>query len=600
MIQESKNEPSSNLELPKKDAESIAISVNLLFNNAKLFGNNHPSTAQAADDLCKKVSAMARENPMITFMRSGKSFYVEKWLVDNRINHTRFTQDFDKLHIESISFAKDVLPWNITIFAECFLNALENNTNADKIQADFEEKGQKGVIINYVTLQKITKDDKIVGLDEVVVKNVGNKKIADNILVPEEKETELSQSDKMTIDATFEIIENEIKQKNFTPKKLVYLIKRIEPSKEHLRVMLPKIKTSMLETGLNVSDFLDFTTELENKTDKENAVNKLLNAASEQGIKPSEIIEAFSQNPEECVKLLLQSAEIQKRGDGANLSDYMSKMLDDIIRDTALNKIRSKKLGGDVHLAISSVISTVESGLLTKLKENGISDEEADKIHKELTQKFPKTIEHLKNEWFVNALTNLQELSADSMAKVLAKVVGSDGNFEIYKDSLARFGEKMNLSAKDLANIIETARKQRELLEKKKDLPLLPPKTTVHFIKRYIAEFKRHKNPFSMIVISDKRQNSQSVLTLSEGIAYLISKGFRFLDISGFVNIKGKDIAVIILPMTGSAGLQTVLKKIDKQLDKDAHIITSITLENPGVDEDDYESVIKKLLRGHV
>jgi hypothetical protein len=583
MKQNLKNSELTNSDLSKNDAESVAISINLLFNNTKLFGSKHPSTEQAAMDLSQKVSKFAEKSSLITFLKSGKSFYVEKWVADNKINLARFTQDFGRLNIESVSFLSGVSPRNLLFFAEVYANALENQSNAGFIQSVLNSREQKGVVINYVTFQKVTKDDKIVSASDIVLKNVEEtasrpeiptnvishleklfdiKNAIENDSYPEkapdfnyinselnlikskidedkidgkidydllfnsltniskivkntnyfvnneEKKSVISKIDKMTIEAILEIIKDEIKKDGSSVKKLVYLITRLSVSKEQLRLMLPQIKAAMLKANFDMSDYLDFVMETTNKLSGEETVDKIFETASDHGVKSSEIIEAFSQNPEEIIKLLLQSAEIQKHKiHGTNLSDYLSKILD--------------------------------------------------------------------------------ETSEGKKA-------------ENHKDSLGNLSEKFNLTSEEITNILENVRRQKDIMEKRKDLQLLPPKTTVYFIKRYIEEYKRHKNPFSIIAVSDKIKDSQEgVLSISENIAYLLTKGFRFLDISGFVNIRGKNIAIIILPMTGKDGLEVILERISNQIDVEKHILSSFSLEESG-ESQNYESVMKKLLRKHV
>jgi len=695
-------------DLSKKDAESIAMSINLLFGNAKMFSPTHPSTEQAAKSLCEKISSASGKSPLISFIKSGRSFYVEKWLVDNKISHSRFSSDFGKLYIESISFAKNVSVRNVMNFVQIFISALENDTKADDIQEILSKKAENGIALNYITFQKVAKGDKIVAADEIVVKDVKELGISDKFMAnqtseipfdkildlkspqevsrevksqeeiesPEnaishleklfsiknaigndykkdinfinnelnsissqindkknsaeidydslfsslvdvqkivksaeilfkeqdvdEKEKLVSQLDQMTIDAILQIIKREIKQDNFSVKKLVLLVIRLDPSKEDLQRMLPQIKKAMTDNGLSVSDYLDFVMDLGNKLSEDKAIGKIFDKAGDFGVKQEEIVEAFSQNPQECVKLLLQSAEIQKQHTSEiNLSDYLSKMIDDISQDTAIQKIKSKKIGGDVHSVISSVVSSINDGILAKFKESGLDWHTTNEIQKGLMEKFPQTLENLKNEWLVNSLGSAENLSQDAIVKVLAQVADKNENADNYKKTLLNFSEKFNLSPKEITQILENVRNQKELSEQKKGLPLLAPKATIHFIKRYIEEYKRHKHPFAIIMISDKNASKTDIsLNIAEKIAFLLFETFRLLDLSGFVKVRGKEIAVIILPMTANSGVNKVLEKIDAIIDTQNHIITSVSYESPAK-EDGYDVVMKKLLRGH-
>lgn len=691
-------------DLSKKDAESIAMSINLLFGNAKMFSPTHPSTEQSAKILCEKISEASGKSPLISFIKSGKSFYVEKWFVDNKISLSRFTSDFGKLYIESISFAKNVSVKNVMDFVQIFIFALENNLKADEIQEILTKNADNGIALNYITFQKVAKGDKVISADEIVVKNVNELGISDKFMVnqtaeilfdnisdlepPHEHETEtpknaishleklfnikstiennfseesgknlslinneliaineqitqqrtneidydllfnslvdiskitksaeflfndkkddekekiISQIDQMTIDAVLKIIKKEIKSNNFSIKKFVLLVIRLDLKKDDLQRMLPQIKNTMIDNGLTISDYLNFVMELGNKLNEDKAIGKIFDKAEDLGVKSSEIVEAFSLNPQESIKLILQSVEIQKQhAANINLSDYLAKMIDDISQDTAMQKIKSKKIGGDVHSVISSVISSVNDGILAKFKESGLDLNTTNEIQKGLMEKFPQTLENLKNEWLVNTLGNAENLSQDAIVKVLTQVAYKNEDTDSYEKTLSYFSEKFNLSPSEITQILENVRNQKELSEQKKNLPLLPPKETIHFIKRYIEEYKRHKHPFSIIMISDKDKNKADMsLNVAEKIAFLLSETFRLLDISGFVRIRNKEIAVIILPMTASSGVNKVWEKIDAVIDTQDHILTSVSYELPAKDES-YDIVMKKLLRGHL
>ena len=335
---------SFNRGLAKKDAESVATSINLLLSNAKMFGCKHPSTMNAADELCQKITRITEDMPMITLVKSGNSFAIEKWILDKQLNSARFAKEFDKLHIDSISFMPNVLPWNLTTFAQIYTEALDDNEqSAEKIMAQMNEKEQKGIVLN-----------------NIVIKTVAT-----------------------------------------------------------------------------------------------------VAAAAMQNIATVEKVEA---------------------------------------------KVEAK-------------------------------------VEPQITPPAPPQSE--------------------------AKKIAQEENAQ----------------------------------DKQKQMPLLSPKATVHFIKRYIEEFFRHKNPFSILMISDKEQKNDGISALSNTIGELIAKGFRFLDISGFLHVRQKDIAVIILPMTDSEGLKAILRRLNKQIDESKQTLTWITVSNESEEEDakslGYANIMKKLLKGH-
>lgn len=149
-------------EMDKRIAEAVGVKLNILLNNALLFGPKHPSTTSAASTLGEILREQSNYIDMVTFLKNGDSFYIEKWSVDERINSARTQAQFMKTGIESISFKTNVLDADLAGFISIYMTALEHQMDSDGISMQLNSEQITTVLINYITLKKVTREQEIV------------------------------------------------------------------------------------------------------------------------------------------------------------------------------------------------------------------------------------------------------------------------------------------------------------------------------------------------------------------------------------------------------------------------------------------------------
>jgi hypothetical protein len=724
--------------VPKDSAESIGLCINLLLNNAQLFGAAHPSTGTAAEELAANINNLPKRHSNVSLLKNGESFYVEKWSVDHRINVQRTIGQFLKLELESITFKRGVSGIDVRYFIKAYSEGLASGKTVDDLTKELEDNHITDVLLNFITLKKVTKDQKIINDDGIIqdinldnstnnlggleaqslaepiseeqldshvfdrlgklfsindIVSNGSQSFTSAVLgdgggegtdsngegtnglgygtgaygeatgegtnigrgsgvwgIPQIKEQfkqlnievdqgkavtgeninydqlfeslvdmssslkqnmdlqnrlvnitdgdVVSEVDSLTHKTVIQIVKKEFKSGNNSVKKLSFLIKRIAPSREELRKLLPELKTALLKEGMPISDFLELTMALDRELSSEHALDNLFKEADDFGVSQDELIEALKQNPKESAKLLLQSAEIAKKSSAGsiNISEHIGKMIEDVSTSLAEDKVKDGG-EGDIHTILSDVVSTVEKKIIAQLKKEDKGGELASKIESQLAERFPNTLDKLKSEWMVNTLGNAENLSQEGILSIINSVATNHDEIERYQGSIKLFRQKFGFSENEITNILSNAKSRQSADDEKKNLILLPPKNTVHMIKRYIEEYTRHKHEFSIIVASS--DVAKEGLSFPEEVGLYVTKHFRVLDIAGYIRFRGKEMAVIILPMTASEGVDIILPRFSKGVGQGNATITSASVDEKNPVEG-YEQLMKMILRKHI
>ena len=152
-------------EFSQIDANRVAIALNVMFNNAVMYGGVHPSTRQNAVNLFTTLEPFFADYPEITFMRTGESLYMESFCVDSKVNPKRIITAFQRAGIESITFTSGLVADDCQNFIEIYSN-LEIPTVDEKNSALLAKK-ISSIKFNYIFYQKVTKDDTVVNSSEL-------------------------------------------------------------------------------------------------------------------------------------------------------------------------------------------------------------------------------------------------------------------------------------------------------------------------------------------------------------------------------------------------------------------------------------------------
>ena len=159
------------VELTKPDANKFLMALNIVMNNVNSYGPAHPSTIEKAKDFCEIINNFVVDE--VSLMRNGDSLYLENIAVDSgRFNVKRTIGQFDKLEVVSITFRKGVTNQEIIDFFNNYtvIYATYNEEDFDKkaieiVEEKIKENNIQNILVNYITYEKVTKDEVIIGND---------------------------------------------------------------------------------------------------------------------------------------------------------------------------------------------------------------------------------------------------------------------------------------------------------------------------------------------------------------------------------------------------------------------------------------------------
>ncbi len=149
----------SDVEFTRREAESIARTFNLAFNNAVIYGAHHPSVKKSLYDFLGVLLDPLNQSGMISFMLHRESLFVEQWRVDTKLHARRLLDFFTKSGVQSISFEKGLNGDTLRAF---FPILVGSDKNVERIQTALAEQNIKVIRINYVFYRKITSDETVV------------------------------------------------------------------------------------------------------------------------------------------------------------------------------------------------------------------------------------------------------------------------------------------------------------------------------------------------------------------------------------------------------------------------------------------------------
>ncbi len=395
-----------------------------------------------------------------------------------------------------------------------------------------------------------------------------------NIL--KEEEQVINEVDQLTYQTIIKIIREEYKQGSVSVKRLSQIIRRILPEVKDLKKLLPQLKNGLLAAGMSLSDFLQLTKELHKELEGDGLLQALEMGAEKLGLTVEDIVQAINTNPQEAAKIIVLASEI-KQGTGtdqAKLSTLLTEYIESVSSQIALES--NETAGQEGGKILENVIHQIETELIGKLKTQGVADSVLSDVEKQLTEKFPKTLQKLKTDWIVNAITDGQDLSSDNLLQMMGNIVNKKADFETVKTPIEEALRERGIEADQVEDIFNEIVSRFEKNKNKVPLPknVLSSNNTKFFLQREIKENMRYHNPFSCIAVSvnakfvdgiwQKVSKDDSKQVIPEICKIL--KGFlRDLDLVGSLGKLEEQNIVIILPMTDEKGAYAVKGRLDKK-----------------------------------
>lgn len=391
----------------------------------------------------------------------------------------------------------------------------------------------------------------------------------------QEEDLVINEVDKLTYTTVVDLVTDEYKSGKLSIKKLGRLIRRVLPEVKELKKVLPLLKEGLMNEGMELTDFLQLTQEL-NKELANNEVSEVLaQGADELGLSVDDLVSAMGDDPAETAKLIILASEI-KQG-GATDNHNLSRLLTDYIEAASSEMVMHNSEDREAGETVSKMIGEIEENLLGKLKHEGVADDVIENVKGELSKRFPKTINKFKTDMIVNAISAGGNLSSGQMKGIFGESLPEKNELENMKDHIAGALKSRGFSpsaAEDFFNEI-TGRFKSPV--KRIDLPksVISSNNTKFFIQRYIKEFTRYENPFSVLNFSPKmvvESDGIRPCTVEDRADILpvlcteLKEQLRDLDIVGVIGDPEVEPIFVVLPMTDIEGTKIVLDRMRKHM----------------------------------
>ncbi|MGM0461887.1 MAG: hypothetical protein ACQEQ4_05640 [Fibrobacterota bacterium] len=404
----------------------------------------------------------------------------------------------------------------------------------------------------------------------------------------------VSECEKLTIETAVKIITEEYHKNNTSPERTAFLLKRITSDPGEIKKILPPLKNQLLKAGVPYDFFISVINALQNELSSNMAFDTLFEKADAMGVEKEELIRAIGDNPEESAKLLVQSAELKDLGNSSDISDYISEM----IEKAGKNILEKKDTETTDSSAVSDIVKTIESKLLSGIKEQMGESKLYEEIESKIAARYPETLEKIKNEWIVDTIGTSDTIDTDKISQMLYTVIDKSQDVDTYKKLLTDNIDKLGLSPEEIENILTAAAQKKEKTRKNtSSVNILNPKITTYFLKRHVEEHNRYNHPFTVLALSNPRDPD---ISITEKIASLIGESLRYLDMIGHIFVRSREITILILPMTPRRNSTIVYNRVQDCLKDDSIILSSQSLENTADNPEDYEELMKRLLKLHM
>ncbi len=379
----------------------------------------------------------------------------------------------------------------------------------------------------------------------------------------------LDEMSSLTYETIVRLAREEYAQGTIAVKRLANTIRRLLPDVRELKRLLPVLKKGLLADGMSLEEFLQLTRELGKELRSDGALEALQDSAEEMGLSPAELAESIKQNPGEAARLLMLASELQRgtSGDDTRLSSMLTEYIEKVSNSMALNSPDSDEAKNPG--ALGDVLHRVETELVDKLREQGVSQSVSAGVERELSKGFEHRLQDVQTRRLRQSLEARPDMPPATIAGILTGILGEDADVESRSALMTEVGlDKDRIEA------------VRKLLEKGPEEPRLPKgvlrtANLVFFLKRQIAMCLRYDNPFSVLMITVPRVHIKGReqpadqhlrMRIHPEIYSRLMETLRELDLVGSLGKLQHDIPFVILPMTGEEGAEVVKKRLETTL----------------------------------
>jgi GGDEF domain-containing protein len=431
----------------------------------------------------------------------------------------------------------------------------------------------------------------VVRMREELVKGIIERK--QNGVIYDNEIRILDEAKELSDKVVLELVKDEYKQGATSVNRLSQILRRLIPDNDELQRILPKLKETLLLEGMSLSDFLQLTGELEKEISNQSIAGALKKSAESIGVSGEDLLKEITSNPLEAAELIYLATELRKEtGDKKALSDVLVEYIERITGSMALD---SKAQNSDFEKDhMKSVISTVESDILERLKVKNLDSSVMDSVAERLNARMDNFLEKLEVNFNKRqASFGTWDHETTSLIKLFEDEVGDTDQLkslllkvrDTFRD--AKTGEVHYDAIKfDLDDVKNDAEVTKEVTGRLSALPkgVHNRKSILYFIEKEIFRATRYQTPFSVATFSILKAIPQKKFAAGsiarDDVTYHIlenvSQLVRDTDIVGLLDQKK---IICLLPMTDEEDSRLALRRFLKSMHGNLIKINDIPFE---------------------
>ena len=406
------------------------------------------------------------------------------------------------------------------------------------------------------------------------------------------------ETNEITDNVIIQLVKDEYKKGQISIPRLGQILRRMVPEVGELRRLMPKLKQTLLDEGMPLSEFAQLTQELGKELQNEELAQVLEKSAEEIGVAGADLIDQIKYDPKGAVELIYLASEIRKgTGDEKVLSDLLVDYVERVGSNIAMDAAKQKGEDGNNHLR--EIVSQVESELVGGLKNKGVDTDVLNKVEQRLEQRMDQCLNKLETDWMQSSTSSGdgESTSAATALQLFEKSVEGDAALKPILEHVRSALQAKGVDENDYQKIYEEISKTPTVADKipkpkpvirppQKGLPpgVLNRKSLLFFIEKEILRSLRYDTPFSIITFSILRATPRKPVRkgsitrehiTNAVLAKLISL-FRETDIVGYLD---KTKMISVLPMTEEKWGRKAMARVMKLMHEDDYYIGEIPIE---------------------
>jgi GGDEF domain-containing protein len=386
----------------------------------------------------------------------------------------------------------------------------------------------------------------------------------------------LEETEALTDQVLIQLIREEYQQGKISVQRLAQILRRLVPEPGELQRLMPKIKTTLLEEGMQLQEFLQLTRELKKELQSEDLVTALEKSADQLGISADVLIEEVNRDPKSAAELIYLASEIRRgSGDETVLSDLLVDYIERVGSEIALDAAQKQGEEGDQHLR--GLISKIESTLVDRLKNKDLSAEILHKVAERLGERMEECLEALKSRWTVRhkAFTPDGVESPTAVLGVFDENAATGTGLHTVMEKLrSSFDEKEagqgQADAQGKPAPAEPADEEKAITAA---LPkgILSRNSILYILEKEIARTIRYDTSFSVLMLAIYKVTPAKALptgTIKRGdvMHFVLSNLVRVCRRSDILGVLDRNKFLALMPMTTEKNAKAAMRRILKNI----------------------------------